>query len=713
MNLPVSKSITYSPGISNYSVLCTFIFLLISQLSFAQSETVQRWLDAIEATDSDTAIANYYNELSYDLRAEDLFDSAMSYADSAMLLSREVGHGKGIATAYSRYGEYYYFKNERLMALAYYDSSFRYSKEIGFLYGQARASNQMCLLFNQLAKFDTAVFYGRNAVTLFKKTNPYMVSRGINNLSVAFNGMGQYDSSIVYFNQGIDVAIELGDVSDQADLTMNLGTAYDQLKNYPRALEYNEKAEQLYESVAERRPIAKALSNQGNALYKMKQIDEAEQKYLASLKIKTEEGILNTAAPEYSNLGNIYLYKKDWRTAETYFKQSLDLRIEQNDPDSLISLLNLGNLTKKQGKIRESLSYYNRAFKAIQATKQLRKYPEVLTSLSELFERSGNVEKALEFSAKHSELKDQIEQELIRLNNLELEIAETRSDLALSEANIEQERLKSSRQQITFIGLSVVFILMLILLYIRSRNVKLKADNLEKEKEQATQNERIVKLIQNQEKDTISAMMEGQEKERTRLAREIHDRLGGMLSIIKLNFQSIEASIEALKEKNIKQYKQANQMLDEASEEVRKIARDMTSGVLVKLGLNAALNDLKIAVENSEKLKVNITVVGLADRLKYDYEINVYRIVQELLTNTLKHAQASEINIQLFKKEHVLNIVVDDDGKGFKPEEIPQKEGMGLDNIKSRVAKFDGSLVIDSGLGGGTTFTIDLPLKED
>jgi signal transduction histidine kinase len=254
--------------------------------------------------------------------------------------------------------------------------------------------------------------------------------------------------------------------------------------------------------------------------------------------------------------------------------------------------------------------------------------------------------------------------------------------------------------------ISLLFFTLLRISQLKNRNLIIKQS-------QDKQKQRIKELIKEKELEAINAMMEGQENERTRIARDLHDRLGGTLSIVKMHFKSVEESIEVLKEKNVKQYKEANNLLDEACNEVRKIAHDMTSGVLMKFGLLAALEALKETVEKADRLKLNLIDIGLEDRLSYAYEINIYRIIQELLTNTVKHANASEMNIQLFRKQQSLSIVVDDNGVGFNTEDKAIPKGIGLKNIESRVHKFNGEINIDSGKGAGTTITIDLPLNEE
>ena len=155
----------------------------------------------------------------------------------------------------------------------------------------------------------------------------------------------------------------------------------------------------------------------------------------------------------------------------------------------------------------------------------------------------------------------------------------------------------------------------------------------------------------------------------------------------------------------------ASNMLDDAYQEVRRIAHDMVSGVLTKFGLVPALQELARTISTNGKMNVKVITSGLGDRLDSKVEITLYRIIQELLSNILKHAKASEAIIQLTRLNGELNISVEDNGKGFNPEKI--KYGMGIKNMEARVQALDGSVFIDSGKGNGTTVMIDLPIERE
>jgi len=213
------------------------------------------------------------------------------------------------------------------------------------------------------------------------------------------------------------------------------------------------------------------------------------------------------------------------------------------------------------------------------------------------------------------------------------------------------------------------------------------------------------------EKREISALLAGQDKERERIAADLHDRLGSMLATVKLYFNTVEESVEHFKKENKEYYTKASSLLDDACEEVRRISHDLASGVLVKFGLVAALNELKLMVSESKRLNMDVLVFGMDQRLSNEIEVNVYRIVQELLNNTLKHANAGKLNVQLNRIEGNLNLIVEDDGKGFDTELLQTKEGIGLKNVAERIKKLNGKMSIDSG-EKGSSIIMDFPIQQ-
>ena len=201
-------------------------------------------------------------------------------------------------------------------------------------------------------------------------------------------------------------------------------------------------------------------------------------------------------------------------------------------------------------------------------------------------------------------------------------------------------------------------------------------------------------------------MLEGQEKERIHALPKICMTAWEVCSPqYKWCFDSFIENGFGVKKEPLEK---TSGMLDDAYQEVRRIAHNMVSGVLTKFGLIPALQELARTISEGGEMNVKVISSGLGDRLNNKIEITLYRIVQELLSNILKHANASETIIQLTRLNGELNISVEDNGKGFNPEKI--KYGMSIKNIEARVQALEGTFFIDSGKGNGTTVMIDLPI---
>lgn len=216
-------------------------------------------------------------------------------------------------------------------------------------------------------------------------------------------------------------------------------------------------------------------------------------------------------------------------------------------------------------------------------------------------------------------------------------------------------------------------------------------------------------LLVEQELKMANAKLEAKDETEKRIAQDLHDRLGTMLSTIKLYFNDINEELNNAKIE-ISQQK-ANELLDEASTEIRLVAHNMASGTLSKFGLIDGLKELVNTINGSNQIEAILYTHGLKERLNSKTEVTIYKIILELVGNALKHAQAQKLNIQLNQIGEELHIMVEDNGIGFLPEEAEKKQGMGLRNITLRVADLNGRFHIDSGKGNGTTIDISIPLK--
>lgn len=267
--------------------------------------------------------------------------------------------------------------------------------------------------------------------------------------------------------------------------------------------------------------------------------------------------------------------------------------------------------------------------------------------------------------------------------------------------------LKSRMQKVVSYALIVGAVIMLIVTYIiiRSYQSRLNANQIIAMQNEELNRRKISELETQQKIETINSMLQGQEAERERIARDLHDSLGGLLSTVKLHFDAIQAKNPDIAGQ--KEYNKAYNLLDTACNEVRTISNNMQPGALLKMGIVPAIRDLVNRIESEDTPHMEFIHYGPLQDLPVGVTLNIYRIVQELLYNCLKHSHAREILIQLIRNDEDLEIMVEDDGRGYDPAEV--KKGMGTENVAARVNYLKGEISVHSESGVGTTTTITIP----
>lgn len=245
---------------------------------------------------------------------------------------------------------------------------------------------------------------------------------------------------------------------------------------------------------------------------------------------------------------------------------------------------------------------------------------------------------------------------------------------------------------------SIGFLLLLGLLLYRNYRQK-----------QQLQQQTIGQLEKDKQLMTVNAMLRGQEEERSRLAKDLHDGLGGMLSGVKYSLSNIRENLIVTPD-NIAVYERSLDMIDSSIRELRRVAHNMMPEMLMRFGLDEALRDYCQSVSNTRLLAVKYQSFGFGSRLDSQAEIIVYRIVQELLNNILKHAAATEVLVQLVREDSRLNVLVEDNGRGFDTGVLENNKGAGWTNIRSRVEYLKGKIDVHSEAGKGTSVTIEFTI---
>lgn len=321
--------------------------------------------------------------------------------------------------------------------------------------------------------------------------------------------------------------------------------------------------------------------------------------------------------------------------------------------------------------------------------------------LSKVYNATKEFSKAYYYSNKYNVINDSLNNANLKNEIVELEAkykkAESEKKIGLLQSENEKAVLQVNNNRLNMMLFAVLsFVLFLTVLFLWSWNNYQKKISFQKE----VNHKQELEALENQQKLSISnALIEGEEIERKRIARDLHDGLGSMLSGLKIHLNL--ADRDKVNEPNI------NGMLNDSIKELRNISQNLMPESLMKLGLEHALRDL-CASHSTSQTAIEFQYLIKKTTLPQHIKIMIFRIIQELLNNALKYAKASQILVSCSQNKDVFFITVEDNGIGFNVEYAEKREGMGLRNIKNRVAFLNGKLEIDSVLNKGTSTYIEL-----
>ncbi|WP_338839298.1 sensor histidine kinase [Flavobacterium ginsenosidimutans] len=331
----------------------------------------------------------------------------------------------------------------------------------------------------------------------------------------------------------------------------------------------------------------------------------------------------------------------------------------------------------------------------------------IYSEIAKTSERLKDYKEAYTWLSKYRDVSDSINNDQTRLKINELETkyrtAQNQQKIVSLQAQNSQALLKSKNERLYnwFLGLGCLFLLgtlAFVLLNARNRRKLL-------EQKEINYKQQLLELEQKQQLKVTKAMLDGEELERERVARDLHDGLGGMLAGVKIGLSGWSNTNPVVS--GDKDLSRIINQLDTSVNELRRIARNMVPETLIKFGLETALKDL-CEFHMQESLNINYEAFNIERDIPLNVQLNIYRIVQELLSNAIKHAKAKNILVQCSQNVDTIFITVEDDGIGFDLNLLDQNKGMGLENLKNRIAYLQGKLEILSSENDGTTVNIEL-----
>jgi len=697
---------------NDYNLLLLILLTFGILSGYAQRNTVaDSLIQTIRVSPDDTAKVSCLNELSWLFRIEKP-DSAFIYANKAKSLAEKINFKAGIATSLSRIGEIERIRGNYNQAITAAIHALEIEKEINHAYGIGRANEQLTLLYTNVGQTENAIKAGQVSIEIWKDLKNFSaLANAYDRQAILLIIQGKLDDALVLTYRGQKIREQLKDSINMVYSFMSLGYLYTQMLENDKALEFFNKAIDLAVKHNDQISLATIYTNIGCTYFNLGQFKSAINYNLESIEIKKSLKQYKTIDTNYDNLGQCYSELKEYDQAIWFYNKCIELKKEFGKNNLSTVYTNIGNLYLARNQYHKAVSYYEKGLENAKKNGEKLIILELYHNIYRSYTAMGKLEDAVFYNNQYITLRDSIDATYRNAMNLKDAYQEEQKKNQLLQKDNLINEIKLKRRNVLIASLSVGVILLTLLFLALFRSYRFRQRTLLAEKNNEISEQKISELLKNQELNSINAMLEGQEGERKRIAQDLHDRLGSMLSMVKLHFKSVEDNIQAMRESNMVMYNKANNLLDEACEEVRKIANDLNSGVLTKFGLIPALKSLQESIAATGQLNIEVLDFGFDDdRLEYDIEINLYRVIQELISNILKHANASEVTIQLLKKDKRLNVVVEDNGIGFDVNKVKNKKGMGLRNIESRINSLDGELNIDSGKGAGTTITINIPL---
>ncbi len=435
------------------------------------------------------------------------------------------------------------------------------------------------------------------------------------------------------------------------------------------------------------------------------------------------ENIIDSEFSKYNNLLVKYYYEKaiyagfekDHKKARKFHKKTLNTTKSYPFMRYMTfgSYIRLSAMDAEENNFKNALKYLDSSRNYIDHTSPLRSQLYIHRNSAKYYFELKKYDSAYQFLHKSIKIEHKLKynQNTLKISelNVKLDTAEKEKKIIqLLNTNLKTEanRLRNRNLLIGSISILIVGSIIVLLVY---KNTKRKQRIAEQEREIEIQ--KTEKLLKDQELTAIDAMISGQEKERQRLANELHDNLGSTLATVKLHFQHLTKNRNNSKTKNIEElYTKTDHLLEEAYQKVRTIAHEKNSGVMANQGLLPAIKKFAKKASNTNTLQIEVQDYGLEERLDNGLEISIFRMIQELITNIIKHANATEVHISLTNHDSLLNIIIEDNGKGFDSKVSVEKDGMGLKTIEKRIEYLEGTFEIDSTIGKGTNIIINIPI---
>ena len=564
--------------------------------------------------------------------------------------------------------------------------------------------------------YDSALYYYEIAEKYFIKDTSLGARKNVivNRMSMGTVALqqGNHERAINYYLQVIDNLTN--SVSrDWANLLTayaNTGLVYNDLKQYNKALFYHKEAF----NISEKHP---------EELKKRAQVIMfVAMDYLNLKNLDSSLSYLNKAEIIIKEINENYFYSIYYGLQGRYYNDIKNyIAAIHSSKEALLHAKKANQKFQKANALQQlGISYFglnNFSESILNFLPALSLYREISDKTRELFTLKylakantniNNYAEASKFYQQYISLGDSLQQAETKkkINEIENKYQAEKKQQAIIVLEKNNQLQKAELRQKNTFNTSLIAGCVLLLLIAGLSYKNFTNKNRLLQQKEMLHRQKIIELEKERKLDAVQSVMKGQEEERSRLAKDLHDGVGGLLSGVKLSMSTMKGNV-FLSEENALSFNNVISQLDQSIAELRRVSHNMMPEALIKYGLKEALENYCENLNLSGNINVKLQAYGMEQRMDQNTEIIIYRIIQELLNNIIKHAEAKNVLIQFIRKEDKFTLTVEDDGKGFNVKDLENKTGAGLANIKARTEYLNGTIDIVSKKGEGTSVTIE------
>jgi signal transduction histidine kinase len=506
--------------------------------------------------------------------------------------------------------------------------------------------------------------------------------------------MNRQKEALEHFYASLKIAEIIKDYKAKARALHQIGWAHMELNQSTKAIGYFLQSLKVFDDAKTPYLYPSTLTNIASCYGDAGKFDSVVYYSKKGIALANKQNNYTIEANGWFILGTAYIEQKKYEEALQCFLKAKPIREKTGDYFFIVSdMAVLSELYAMMGKTDEGIKISKEAITIAEQQKLQAKFPMIYKAMALNYEKAGDYAMASSIYKKMNDLKDSI---YSNASTEALAEIETKYETEKKERIIQEQQFNLKKKNYLIIGISALLLLGLLLAYfIHARN---------KIRQQAAMN----KAIHEQEQKATAAVMSAEENERQRIAKDLHDGVGQMMSAAKMNLSAISNELKFVNEEQQQSFERIISLVDESCKEVRTVSHQMMPNMLLKSGLGKAVADFIDKIDR-RVLKVHLHTEGLNERLNEHIEIVLYRVLQECVNNVIKHSGASELDIAIIKDDDGISATIEDNGKGFNIYQLSTETGMGLRNMKARIEYVKGAIEFDSTPGNGTLVAIHIP----